>query len=204
MRISPEQALEKLKRGLARSLSDNRKFGSGIDSTRRSELAQGQTPYAVILACADSRVSPEFIFDAGMGDLFVCRNAGNLVTNAVLDSIEYAALQLKTPLLLVLGHKECAAVQLTVKEARKPGAASQSIRSLIKLIMPAVKSTRPSNQSLNLKQTWTEKAIKVNVELACKEVLKHKPVLAQLISQKQFRICGAVYDTQNGDVEFLY
>lgn len=203
MKISPEQALQKLKLGLARSLSNNRKFGSGFDSSRRSELMQGQAPYAAILACADSRVSPEFIFDAGMGDLFVCRNAGNVVTDVVLDSIEYAALQLGTPLLVVMGHKGCGAVGLTVEEARNPGAAFQDIRSLIKFIMPAVASSRPARLSPNLVQTWTDQAVKANVELTCEKILEQSPALARMVSRKEFMIRGAVYDMGSGDVEFM-
>src|SRR5262249_56782131 len=108
------QALERLKAGNAR-FAEDKPEAKKIYSERRKELAKGQNPFAIILACADSRVTPELVFDQGLGDVFVLRLAGNIVDPAVLGSIEFAVANLRNPLVVVLGHEDCGAVKAALE-----------------------------------------------------------------------------------------
>ncbi len=109
---------------------------------RRTELAKGQNPFAVILGCSDSRVPPEILFDQGLGDLFVVRVAGNVVDNAVQGSIEYAVEELGVPLIMVLGHERCGAVKAAVDVVEKGGELPGQIETIIDKIKPAVEKVK--------------------------------------------------------------
>jgi carbonic anhydrase len=203
--MMPRDAFERLKLGLSRALADERVYGSGLGSDRRAQLADAQAPYAIILTCADSRVAPEYIFDAGLGDLFVCRNAGNVADEVVLGSIEFAASRIGCPLLVVLGHKNCGAVKMAVAEATTPDSSnSQNVDAIINRIMPAVILAKPSGileeQAL---RRWEEKAVYMNVENVCSQILRRSQLLASLVENDELRIVGAVYDIASGQVEFM-
>src|SRR5687768_6941675 len=137
--ISAREALERLRTG-------NRRFASGVRSSdilaseaRRSELAAGQEPFAIILGCSDSRVPAEIIFDQGLGDLFVIRVAGNIVASSQIGSVEFAAERFGTPLVVVLGHSRCGAVLATLEELQQPtDNQSRNLRSIVDRIRPAV------------------------------------------------------------------
>src|SRR5439155_16101250 len=119
-RPSPAAAWQKLKEGNARFVSD-RLAARQIGEERRARLAKGQQPFAVVLSCADSRVVPELLFDQGLGDVFVVRVAGNIADKAMLGSIEYAVEHLHVPLVVVLGHESCGAVQAALDGKPLPG-----------------------------------------------------------------------------------
>ena len=139
--ISAREALERLREG-------NRRFASGVRSTdmlasqtRRSELAAGQEPFAIILGCSDSRVPAEIIFDQGLGDLFVIRVAGNIVAASQIGSVEFAADRFGTPLVVVLGHSRCGAVLATLEELMRPREKqSRNLRSIVDRIRPSVEA----------------------------------------------------------------
>lgn len=118
--LTPDEALKKLLDGNERYANNNRHEGSGVSNSRRLNVHNAQNPYAIVFSCSDSRVPPEYIFDAGIGDIFVIRNAGNILNEIALGSIEYAALFLKTPLLLILGHTDCGAIHATIKAFNNP------------------------------------------------------------------------------------
>src|SRR5205085_8573651 len=136
---SAREALERLRVG-------NRRFASGVRSsnilaseTRRSELAAGQEPFAIILGCSDSRVPAEIVFDQGLGDLFVIRVAGNIVASSQIGSVEFAAERFGTPLVVVLGHSQCGAIVATVDElTRTTGKPSRNLRSIVDRVRPSV------------------------------------------------------------------
>src|SRR5438105_3479472 len=117
---TPAAALDRLKDGNGRFAAD-KPAARKTDAKRRAELAAGQHPFAVVLTCADSRVAPELVFDAGLGELFVLRVAGNIADPAVVGSIEYAVEHLHTPLIVVLGHESCGAVAAALDGAKLPG-----------------------------------------------------------------------------------
>ncbi|MBP8300902.1 MAG: carbonic anhydrase, partial [Planctomycetes bacterium] len=133
--------------GIERLLAGNARFvsghahGEGRDAARRTEVANGQHPYAIVITCSDSRVSPEIVFDAGIGDLFVIRTAGHVIDDHALGSIEYAAEHLHTKTVLVLGHERCGAVGAAMQGGELPG----HIGSLVTAIAPNIKNANRGN-----------------------------------------------------------
>lgn len=171
----------------------------GLD--RRSEVAKGQKPFAIVLTCADSRVSPEIVFDQGLGDLFVVRVAGNVVDPFTLASIEYAVEHLGSTLLVVLGHERCGAVKAALdfkpafhephgKEPEHEG----HIPNLLAEIAPAVSEARKWQGDL------FENAIKANVLQTTKKVALKRP-LSSMIESGKLTVIGAVYDLDSGLVK---
>jgi carbonic anhydrase len=190
--LSPDQALDKLIQGNRRSLFSKMSHPS-TTTERRREVAEAQNPYAVILGCADSRVPPEIVFDETLGDLFVIRVAGNVVDDAILASIEYAVEHLKVPLVLVLGHERCGAVQAAVDGGEAPG----HIGALIKCIRPAVESTQ------GLPGDAVDNAVRANVTQVVQQLRGAAPILSEAVHQGKLRIVGARYDLDTGVVEIL-
>src|SRR2546423_9610010 len=136
--LSPDAALERLRQGNARyvgGLSQRHDF-----KHEREALAKGQNPYAAILSCADSRIAPEYAFDSSRGDLFVCRVAGNFAADETIASLEYAVAVLGTPLILVLGHDACGAVDATIKSLKDDKPLPGHMPSLVQALAPAVKA----------------------------------------------------------------
>jgi carbonic anhydrase len=137
--ISAQDALERLREGNRRFVSGVRRSDMLASQARRSELAAGQEPFAVILGCSDSRVPAEIVFDQGLGDLFVIRVAGNIVASSQIGSVEFAVERFSTPLVVVLGHSRCGAVLATVEEFMRPREnQSRNQRSILDRIRPSV------------------------------------------------------------------
>lgn len=157
----------------------------------------GQNPYAAILSCADSRIAPEYAFDAGRGDLFVCRVAGNFVNDDVLASFEYAVEVLHTPLLMVLGHHACGAVDATIKSVKDGATLPGRLPSLVKAIAPAVKLTVHQGGSA------LENATRQNIVLNVEKLKYATPIIGKLVAQKKVRIVGGIYRLDTGRVEIL-
>jgi carbonic anhydrase len=187
--VTPEEALKKLMDGNARYANDEM-LHPRRDLVRRQATLASQEPFAIILACSDSRVPPEILFDQGVGDLFVVRVAGNVVGPIELDSIEFAALYLHSSLIFVLGHENCSAVTAVLNGQTK------DIKTIAKLIKPAVKESR-FEQGNRL-----ENAIKDNVENGV-HYLKRSPELAHLIDEKQIAVVGGYYNLKTGVVTLL-
>src|ERR1700737_3965726 len=120
MTIPARKALDRLREGNLRFAANVRGSEAFVSHTRRVELASGQQPFAIILGCSDSRVPAEIVFDQGLGDLFVIRVAGNIVAPSQVGSVEFAASRFGTPLVVVLGHSQCGAVQATLEELQRP------------------------------------------------------------------------------------
>lgn len=163
---------------------------------RRKEVVSGQHPFATVLTCADSRVPPELLFDQGIGDLFVVRTAGAIADQGpVLGSIEYAAEHLGVPLLVVLGHQSCGAVQATLQAASSGGTLPGHLGSISDTIMPAVQAAqgRPGDPLDN--------TVRANVLEQVKLLSTSEPVLAKLVASGKLLIVGAYYSFQSGSVE---
>jgi carbonic anhydrase len=184
---------------LRRLLDGNRRFARSHaqhpdqGAALRVSLSSAQHPFAVVLACADSRVAPELIFDQGLGDLFVVRVAGNIVDDAVTGSIEYAAAHLHTPLVLVLGHESCGAVQAALTR----GAPEAHIASLVTAIEPAVQRARKQPGDL------LDNAVRENVRMVTRQIAGSRPILAPLVEKKKLRVVGGRYDLHTGLVDLL-
>jgi carbonic anhydrase len=165
---------------------------------RRQELAQHQEPFAIILGCADSRVPPELIFDQGLGDLFVVRVAGNIPDEAaVMGSLEYAVAHLRTPLLVVLGHKGCGAVKATVEVLAAHESGEGHLGFIVNAIRPAIDEARRAGGDL------LDQAIRVNVERTVNRLKETEPILAGRVHSQELMIVGAYYDLESGRVEIL-
>ena len=188
-RKSPDTAFRFLMEGNQRFVNDQSTHPNRAVE-RRQETAELQEPFAIILGCADSRVSPEIIFDQGIGDLFVVRVAGNVMGPITLDSIEYSALYLHSTLIMVLGHESCGAVA-AVLQGR-----TQDIENVASLIQPAIEESK--TQAGNR----LENAIKDNVKNVVKQLSK-TPVLSKLIAEKKIKIVGGYYNFHSGEVELL-
>ncbi|MGH7680579.1 MAG: carbonic anhydrase [Candidatus Eiseniibacteriota bacterium] len=160
---------------------------------RQHDLVGGQHPHAVILACADSRVAPEIVFDQGLGDLFDVRVAGNIAADAEVASIEYAVEHLHTPLVVVMGHQSCGAVAAAIQGGEAPG----KLPKLVEAIHPAVEKARkqPGDLSVN--------AVRINVEMVVASLRASHPILAEAVASGKLRIVGAVYSLDTGNVSWL-
>lgn len=186
--LTPGDALARLMQGNQRYVQDKLEHPDST-SYRRESLQNAQKPFAVILGCSDSRVSPEIIFDQGLGDLFVVRVAGNIVSPVVLDSIEYSAKYLGSVLIIVLGHENCGAVEAVMQGK------TEDIEAIAKEILPAI-------QSCKIQQSSLANCVKANVLSVVQQVEKY-PALSKLIAQKQVNVIGAYYSFATGKVELL-
>lgn len=160
---------------------------------KRLEGLKGQHPFAVILTCADSRVSPEIIFDQGLGDLFEIRNAGNIIDDHVVGSIEYAVAHLGTPLVVVLGHQDCGAVKAAIQHSNE----TSHIKSLVDAIEPAVELAKKQ------KGDFYDNAIRENIKLVVRQLRNSEPLLKKNYLKKKIDIIGAYYHIDSGKVEFF-
>jgi len=191
--INPDDALAEIVAG-------NRRFVAGKaehphqDAARRTEIAKGQHPRVIVLACADSRVAPEVVFDTGVGDVFVVRVAGNIVDDAVLGSIEYAAEHLHAPLVVVMGHERCGAVAATVDAVLKGGEAPGHIGALLNPIKPAVTAARAHGDD-----DLVDRAVDENVTLVVRQIRTSQPLLARMIAEGHLKVIGGRYDLDTGE-----
>lgn len=191
--LNPAQSLAKLMAGNKRFVQ-MKSSNPNQDIVRLQEVAKGQNPFAAVLSCADSRVPVEIIFDQGLGDVFVCRDAGNIATTEAIGSLEFGTLVLGAKVLMVIGHESCGAVIATMKGGEVPG----SIGAVLESIEPAVSNFKGQQDS---KET-VKKATNANV-LYQIERLKKSPVLAELIAQDKLKIVGAYYDLDTGEITLL-
>ncbi len=195
---SPDESLLRLQEGNARFVGGR----STHPNTNRSRIADtflnGQHPFATVIACSDSRVPVERLFDQGVGDLFVIRVAGNVCATDEIGSIEYGVDHLGTPLMVVLGHSDCGAVTAVATEAELHG----SIPSLVDNIQPAVAEARRLHPGLHGKELVPE-AVKVNVWQSIDDLFKSSPATRKRVAEGKLRVVGAVYDISTGSVEWL-
>jgi len=189
--MNSEQALLRLKEGNERFVA-KRYTHPNQSAERQAEVVKGQHPFAAILTCSDSRVPPEILFDQGIGDLFINRVAGNILTEEIMGSIEYAAEHLGVPLVLVLGHQKCGAVQAAVKGGEAPG----KIRKLMEALEPALRKAKSLSGDL------VENTVRVNVEQIVDQLKKSEPIMAELLHEGKVRVVGGYYSLETGRVAF--
>lgn len=189
--MTPDAALEALIKGNQR-FTRRKRQNPNQDMGRLQEVAKGQNPFAAILGCADSRVPSEIVFDQGLGDLFVCRIAGNVATPEEIGSLEFGTLVLGAKVIMVMGHERCGAVDATIKGAQVPG----QIASLLDAIKPAVGRAegQPGDR--------LENTCKANILMQV-ENLKSSPVISQLIEEGKLKVVGGYYDLDTGEVSLV-
>ena len=185
-----DEALAILKAGNARFVAGTSAHPHSDAARRHEQATGGQTPFVSILSCADSRVPAEVLFDAGVGDLFVVRVAGNISCTSEIGSLEYSAGHLHTPLIVVMGHTKCGAVTAAVKHADVHG----SIPMLLDHIQPAVKAARAATSPDMPEAQFIEVAIHANVNEAIEETLERSEALRVLVGAGKVKIVGAVYN----------
>ncbi len=167
------------------------------------DLVAGQSPFAIILGCSDSRVPVEIIFDQGLGDLFVIRIAGNIVAPSQIGSIEFAAEQFGTRLVVVLGHSHCGAVQATLAELGRPTAArSPNLRAIVSRIEPAVAPLLATELAQD-PQALKAAAVRANVRAAAAQLRHGSRIIEKLIQADGLRVVGAEYALETGRVDFF-
>jgi carbonic anhydrase len=189
-RSDAQTALRRLLEGNARYQSGVLRHGEHL-AEQRSDTAEEQRPYAVILGCSDSRVPPQLIFDQGPGDLFTTRVAGHVATDAVTATIEYAVERLGVPLIVVLGHDRCGAVTACLHGGVEPGG---RLGHLLREIEPAVERAR------GVDGDPLENTIRFHVENVVQQLRESEPVLADRVRSGDLEIVGALYDLETGAV----
>jgi carbonic anhydrase len=187
-------------------LAGNQRFASGASTHPRrtpadfKPLAAGQSPVACIVACADSRVTPEILFDLGIGELFVVRVAGNYVNGAgtsVKGSVEYAVAELGVSLIMILGHSQCGAVKAAIQHLHDHDALPGAINDLVNAIKPAVTASehQPGDK--------LENAIRANVRRGVERLNSLGPIVAPAVASGKIKIVGAVYDLASGKIAMV-
>lgn len=194
--LSPSEALARLRDG-------NRRFVAGQGQALRSwhpELADGQSPFAVVLGCSDSRAPAEYVFDQGLGELFVIRVAGNIIAPSLVGSVEFAAGKFGTRLVVVMGHTHCGAVEATVTALEEGHPESKNLVAIVERIAPHVEPlfVGPGDHDARLAA-----AVRVNALASAKELRDSSPALHDLVEEGRVAIVAAVYDLATGIVEFL-
>lgn len=201
--ISAREALDRLKQGNRRFVAGEHGGEALRDSARRGALVGGQEPFAIILGCSDSRVPAEIVFDQGLGDLFVIRVAGNIVAPSQVGSVEFAAERFGTPLVVVLGHSSCGAVQATVEEALgQPPARSQNLRSIVDRVRPSVLPLLET-ELRNDPDALMRHAVRANVRVAASHLRNGSVLLERLIQSGRLDVACAEYSLETGVVSFF-
>jgi carbonic anhydrase len=200
--LTPAQAWEQLQRGNERFISGGAEHPRQ-DVERRQDLAHAQDPLVAVFGCSDSRLAAEIIFDLGLGDAFVIRNAGQVVSDSVLGSIEYAVAVLHTPLLLVLGHDECGAVRAAI-DSRGPDAPAlpQQIAHLIEPIVPAVRRVSQTGPGQSVDPSAVDAAAvgREHLRDTVGELLQRSEVVSYAVAEGSLAIVGANYRLHEGRV----
>lgn len=195
--LSADQALAKLKAGNARYVSDAQVCAADLGG-QRAHVSGGQAPWASIVSCADSRVPPELLFGGlGLGELFVARNAGNLVDTGVLGTLEYGAAVLGVPLIVVLGHQRCGAVSAACDVVTRNATFPGSIGPMIEPIVPAALAVKDAGGD------FVTSAVKENARRTAARIVEHSPLIADLVKAGKAAIVSAYYELDTGRVEFL-
>ena len=193
--LSPDASLKRLMEG-------NQRYVGGLAlrhdfKHEREALAGGQNPYAAILSCADSRIAPEYAFDSGRGDLFVCRVAGNFATEETVASLEYAVAILAVPLILVLGHDACGAVDATIKSLKDGKPLPGHMPSLVAGLAPSVNAV--AGQAGNT----LDNAIRQNVIDNVAKLKAATPILSAAVEQNKLKVVGGIYRLKDGKVDMV-
>lgn len=190
--LTPYQGYELLREGNKRFINNLKTDHDHLELINQTR--EGQYPFAVILSCMDSRTSVELVFDQGLGDLFSIRVAGNIVNNDILASIEYAIKYTGSKVLMVLGHTECGAIK-----SAKQGVTDGHITDLLKRIQPSITKAMLDDKEYQ----FEDKVAYANVENSLQEILTRSAIVKDLFEKGQIGIVGAVYNVENGEVDFF-
>ena len=201
--ILARDALALLQDGNRRFVSDSGNREAITSRHRRLQVATSQAPFATILGCSDSRVPVEIVFDQGLGDLFVIRVAGNIVAPSLIGSVEFAAEQFGTRLVVVLGHTQCGAIEATLNQLQRPiENQSHNLHSIVDLIRPSVESLLATDLRHDLRALARE-AVRANIRASVKHLRHGSDIIEQLIQKAGLMVVGAEYSLETGVVDFF-
>lgn len=201
--LKAAEALERLREGNQRFVNGIQRNESFATATQGKDLTTSQTPFAIILGCSDSRVPAEIVFDQSLGDLFVIRVAGNIVAPSQIGSVEFAAEQFGTPLVVVLGHSKCGAVIATLEDLAQPvPGQSSNVLSIVNRIRPSI-GPLFATELRNDPEQLLDTAIRANIMASTNQLRHGSQLLEQLIQQDKLSIVGAEYSLETGVVEFF-
>ncbi len=201
--LTAAEALQRLKEGNRRFVERVGNHEGALGASPRIALTQEQKPIAIVLGCSDSRVPAEIVFDQGLGDLFVIRVAGNIVAPSLIGSVEFAAAQFGTRLVVVLGHSRCGAIQATLEELRRPAEnQSPNIRSIVDRVRPSVEVLLKTELRHD-EEALIRHAVRANVGVSVSHLRHGSELLERLIREEGLMVVGAEYSLQTGEVEFF-
>ena len=201
--VPAREALDRLREGNLRFVSNVRSVDTFLTHVRRAELAAGQQPFAIILGCSDSRVPAEIVFDQGLGDLFVIRVAGNIVAPSLVGSVEFAADRFGTRLVVVLGHSQCGAILATLEELQRPTEnQSHNLRAIVNRVRPSVEGLLATDLRNDL-DALVQQAVRANIRASANHLRHGSQVLEDLIRDDGLLVVGAEYSLETGIVEFF-
>jgi carbonic anhydrase len=196
------EALDRLRAGNARFASHVISIDSLTRHLDRASLMKAQQPFAILLGCSDSRAPAELVFDQGLGDLFVIRVAGNVVSPSQVGSVEFGAERFGVRLVVVMGHTLCGAIDATIEAAeRGHPPASDGLMSIVERVRPAVEAARLAGATD--RAAVARAATRINVKMAVEHLRHGSPLLERLSSHEGLMVIGAEYDLETGKVEFL-
>jgi len=200
--IGARAAIERLAEGNRRFLAGRHRLLRDLDDEHRMEQVSGQAPFAIVLGCSDSRVPAEIVFDQGLGDLFVIRVAGNTVFPSQVGSVEFAVSQFSTPLVVVLGHSHCGAVQATLEQVRKTaGQVPPNLATIVNRIRPAVEGLN-GVRSREMDDLMGE-AVRANVAASVGQLRRGSGIIENLLENGELSVVGAEYSLETGRVDFF-
>ncbi len=203
MKIAAIEALQRLREGNARFVSGISSIETVANPTRRGELVDGQSPFAVVIGCSDSRVPVEMVFDQGLGDLFVIRVAGNVVARSQIGSVEFAAEKFGTRLVVVLGHTHCGAIEATLDQLKHAkGGGSDNLRFIVDQVRTSVEGLLDPALGHDA-EALIRVAIRTNVRVAANTLRQDSEVLKRLIQEDGLIVVGAEYSLETGAVDFF-
>jgi len=195
--------VERLKTGNREFIDNIKNSETLVRHARPAELVQDQAPIAIILGCSDARVPAEIVFNQGLGDLFVIRVAGNIVSPSQIGSVEFAAAKFGTPLVVVLGHTQCGAVTTTLEELQQPTEnQSRNLQAIVDRVRPSVEPLLQTDLRHDHKALIRE-AVRANVVRSVRQLRRGSEILENLIREDSLTIVGAEYAIETGEVTFL-
>lgn len=201
--ITASEALTRLRNGNREFAAEIGEQRHGLASVRPVDLVNVHEPFAIILGCSDARVPAEIVFNQGLGDLFVIRVAGNIVAPSQVGSVEFAAAQFGTPLVVVLGHSYCGAVLATLKELQQPSREqSRNLGSIVERVRPSVETLLQTELRHDLDKL-VRYAVRANVRASVNQLRHGSTVLERLIGEGRLMVVGAEYSLETGEVEFF-
>ena len=195
-------ALSRLREGNQRFIANVRGIDALLSQQRRADLADQQQPFAIVLGCSDSRAPAEIVFDQGLGDLFVIRVAGNIVAPSQIASVEFAAQRFDIPLVVLMGHTRCGAIEATLEAIARPQDEPNPLRSIVDRVRPAIEPltlTELARDPVRLRQ----QCVRANVRAAANHLRHGSPAMERMVDDGKVIVVGAEYDLASGVVDFF-